>query len=716
MVKSGRDSATVKELLFHLPTSDPDWLPGLNAFINRFSNWEHRCLEAVAEVYAEDAHARDGHARVGWYLLEQGEIRRSLDWFDRDAEAGRMGWWTSLRHAQAQALDGHLEQALDLVQGIYARYPEARNGHATLAWRLRRELDPEQALVWVEWDVREGRLTPGFAVNHALLLAEAGCWAEAVSRVEQAYTAEARLMDGYARLGWVRTQHKDWAGAWELAQRDVHLRRLSPAWHINLALLLGRLGVFDQAQAMVESAYARDADLRDGFAQLGWIAHEAGETARGLAWLEQDAAAGRLSPAWHINLALLLGRLGVFDQAQAMVESAYARDADLRDGFAQLGWIAHGAGETAMGLTWLEQDAAAGRLSPAWRDDLDLLRTRVSGICAPPSLPGLAALLESRLQACNLESGVEVEFFTELLERLAATRGVADAEAASVRDLLVAIGDLARGHAGPFLGLLLATLYGLEPDRKWRSPRRYRELLDWFTDYRKRLTQALVDWDDAPAMFRSFTSSTRRQALRRSLEIAKHMKGRPCGVVGDRLAQYGAVLQRAREGSSRLLVVELGSLFGGSCMMFLLAARDVEADVRVVCIDPLDGYYGQERDPFSGVPVSAETLWENLDRLRLSRDCVDLRRCLSTWTEAWAGLQPNSVDILLVDADHSHNGVLADWRLYWPLLRPGGLVIFDDYGTEHPGVVSAVDEICDGLEGWIRLGCLGTSVVLRRAT
>lgn len=45
-------------------------------------------------------------------------------------------------------------------------------------------------------------------------------------------------------------------------------------------------------------------------------------------------------------------------------------------------------------------------------------------------------------------------------------------------------------------------------------------------------------------------------------------------------------------------------------------------------------------------------------------------------------LEPASFDIIYVDGGHTADDVLADAVLAWPLLRDGGLMIFDDYGWE----------------------------------
>jgi predicted O-methyltransferase YrrM len=55
------------------------------------------------------------------------------------------------------------------------------------------------------------------------------------------------------------------------------------------------------------------------------------------------------------------------------------------------------------------------------------------------------------------------------------------------------------------------------------------------------------------------------------------------------------------------------------------------------------------------------------------------------WTEP--------IDYLYVDADHSYEGVLADLRAWVPHVKPGGLILGDDYDSElFPGVKPAWDE------------------------
>lgn len=50
------------------------------------------------------------------------------------------------------------------------------------------------------------------------------------------------------------------------------------------------------------------------------------------------------------------------------------------------------------------------------------------------------------------------------------------------------------------------------------------------------------------------------------------------------------------------------------------------------------------------------------------------------------------IDVVHLDAAHEYENVLADIRKYWKLLRPGGILLGDDYSRNWPGVVRAANE------------------------
>lgn len=60
----------------------------------------------------------------------------------------------------------------------------------------------------------------------------------------------------------------------------------------------------------------------------------------------------------------------------------------------------------------------------------------------------------------------------------------------------------------------------------------------------------------------------------------------------------------------------------------------------------------------------------------------------------WRWTDP--IDYLYLDADHSYASVLADLYAWAPHLKPGGLLLGDDYGSDlYPGVKQAWDEFAE---------------------
>lgn len=52
-----------------------------------------------------------------------------------------------------------------------------------------------------------------------------------------------------------------------------------------------------------------------------------------------------------------------------------------------------------------------------------------------------------------------------------------------------------------------------------------------------------------------------------------------------------------------------------------------------------------------------------------------------------------AIDVLHIDADHGYSAVKEDMVKFIPFVNDGGIVIFDDYDTAHPGVQKAVHEL-----------------------
>jgi hypothetical protein len=61
------------------------------------------------------------------------------------------------------------------------------------------------------------------------------------------------------------------------------------------------------------------------------------------------------------------------------------------------------------------------------------------------------------------------------------------------------------------------------------------------------------------------------------------------------------------------------------------------------------------------------------------------------------------VELLFIDSSHERAPTVLEFRAWRPLLGPGAVVVFDDYGhPDWPGVAEAVADL--GLDGEVRGG------------
>jgi predicted O-methyltransferase YrrM len=132
--------------------------------------------------------------------------------------------------------------------------------------------------------------------------------------------------------------------------------------------------------------------------------------------------------------------------------------------------------------------------------------------------------------------------------------------------------------------------------------------------------------------------------------------------------------------------VELGTWLGASAIPVARLIRQWGGSL--TCVDTwagaIDGEAAGQVAPWMLLSCA-----RNLMQAGVSAN-VHLINAKTTEAAQWWS-QP--IDYLYVDADHSYEAVLEDLRLWVPHVKPGGLVLGDDYGNDmFPGVKQAWDE------------------------
>ena len=160
--------------------------------------------------------------------------------------------------------------------------------------------------------------------------------------------------------------------------------------------------------------------------------------------------------------------------------------------------------------------------------------------------------------------------------------------------------------------------------------------------------------------------------------------------------------------------LEIGTLFGLGAFILHDSCFDKQGG-HLTLIDPLDGYYGNTiPDPITGLIVSEKILRENANRLAIPFEEITLLKGLSTDKHILESAQDN-YDLLIVDGDHSYEGIKNDFELYAGRVRKGGVVVVDDYETNAwPDVTRYTDEAIRTDERFEFVGAQSRTALFRR--
>lgn len=133
--------------------------------------------------------------------------------------------------------------------------------------------------------------------------------------------------------------------------------------------------------------------------------------------------------------------------------------------------------------------------------------------------------------------------------------------------------------------------------------------------------------------------------------------------------EIGELMKRVREKQPRV-IVEIGTAKGGTLFLFCQHAAD---DATIISLDLPFGRNG------GGYPKWKEKLYAKFAKpgqtLHLMRANSHLDE---TRTRIEALLKGRKIDVLMIDADHSYEGVKRDYDLYSPLLAADGFIAMHD--------------------------------------
>ena len=160
--------------------------------------------------------------------------------------------------------------------------------------------------------------------------------------------------------------------------------------------------------------------------------------------------------------------------------------------------------------------------------------------------------------------------------------------------------------------------------------------------------------------------------------------------------------------------VEIGALFGiNICCIKELSSAFCDS-FHLTVIDPLEGYYAQQpNDILVDEPINEDVFWRNVTRYCLKKEI----RLIKDFTYNLTGRNfgKNTYNYVLIDGDHTYEGVKVDFDLIKDYVEVGGFILFDDYGTEDwPDVKRFVDEVILPDDDYKEIICMFRTCVIQK--
>lgn len=105
-----------------------------------------------------------------------------------------------------------------------------------------------------------------------------------------------------------------------------------------------------------------------------------------------------------------------------------------------------------------------------------------------------------------------------------------------------------------------------------------------------------------------------------------------------------------------------------------------------------------------------QTLY-NITKNNLSNSAINLIQGNSRNKKIINRVEDLQFDLLFIDGNHSLEGVKSDFNNYSKLVKPNGIIVFDDYNKNWPGVIKFVDTL-KNCHKYKNIGCFFSNEII----
>lgn len=172
---------------------------------------------------------------------------------------------------------------------------------------------------------------------------------------------------------------------------------------------------------------------------------------------------------------------------------------------------------------------------------------------------------------------------------------------------------------------------------------------------------------------------------------------------------------------SRENFLEIGSFEGRSTVWI---AEHMAAEFAYIdCIDTWEGGEEHKADPLLAMGSVEARFDHNTDLAMRSHAGVEIEKYKGTSADMLASIHVNldgpHYDFIYIDGSHIAKDVLTDACMAWPLLKPKGIMVFDDYMWGDPRDIlhrpkPGIDAFCNIFAEEAEIVHVGYQLVVRK--
>ena len=147
---------------------------------------------------------------------------------------------------------------------------------------------------------------------------------------------------------------------------------------------------------------------------------------------------------------------------------------------------------------------------------------------------------------------------------------------------------------------------------------------------------------------------------------------------------YSYLCEQLKDGDT---FVEIGSWLGQSTIFVANKIKQKKLNVKFYTIDFFDNHHDEECKLDVVVEKKIhDTFLDNIEPVKEYITSIN-----GDSTEVYKQFEDESIDIIFIDGDHSHEGFIKDIKLWYPKVKTGGIVSGHDYIWGGNGVKPIID-------------------------